>query len=44
MWSKGDRIELGFFASSLGADNAIGGTSGIRILQQPHFSKELGLP
>ena len=27
-WSKGDRIELGFFASSLGADNAIGGTAG----------------
>ena len=27
-WSKGDLIELGFFASSLGSDNAIGGTGG----------------
>ena len=27
-WSKGDLIELGFFASSLGSDSAIGGSGG----------------
>ena len=27
-WSKGALVELGFFASSLGSDNAIGGTGG----------------
>jgi autotransporter-associated beta strand protein len=27
-WSKGDLVELGFFASALGSDNAAGGTSG----------------
>ena len=27
-WSKGDLVELGFFASALGSDNAAGGTGG----------------
>ena len=35
---QGDLIELGFFASSLGADNAIGGTGGMLIRPQLHFS------
>ena len=40
--SAGDLIELGFFASSLGSDNAIGGSGGTLIHLLPHFLKVLG--